>query len=198
MQIADLVERKFEMDSNTSSGIRIEKLDETNFYSWKQKIELVLGYKEVDEMIDPHLCPTRPEEQNEHKKWLRKDKLARLYIGLSVSGEMLKNLQHTTTALEMWNEICNLYQRHTLPNTLTARREFCTVTVKEDEKMLVYVNRVRQLASILESMDVCIDDKELPMAVLNGLPGKYNALITALDTIGDDNNAFTFDKVRSR
>ncbi len=34
--------------------------------------------------------------------------------------------------------------------------------------MLVYINRVRQMASVLQSMDVTIDDKEMAMAVLNG------------------------------
>ncbi len=31
--------------------------------------------------------------------------------------------------------------------------------------MLVYINRVRQMASVLQSMDVTIDDKEMAMAV---------------------------------
>ncbi len=47
-------------------------------------------------------------------------------------------------------------------------------------------------------MDVTIDDKEIAMAVLNGLPPRFETIITALDAIGDDNASFTFDKVRSR
>ena len=64
--------------------------------------------------------------------------------------------------------------------------------------MLTYVNRVRQMASILTSMEVHIDDKEMAMAVLNGLPPRYGAIITALDAIGDEDPSFTLDKVRSR
>ncbi len=36
------------------------------------------------------------------------------------------------------------------------------------------------------------------MAVLNGLPKRFETIITALDAIGDDDPSFTFDKVRSR
>ncbi len=64
--------------------------------------------------------------------------------------------------------------------------------------MLVYINRVRQMASVLQSMDVTIDDKEMDMVVLNGLPSRFETIITALDAIGDDDPSFTFDKVRSR
>ncbi len=64
------------MESVTSSGIRIEKLSERNFHSWRQKIELVLGHREVNDMIDPILCPARPEDPDALQKWVRKDKLA--------------------------------------------------------------------------------------------------------------------------
>ncbi len=92
------------MDASGSAGIRIEKLNETNFFSWKQKIELVLGHREVDDMVDPILCPRRPEDPEELQKWIRKDKTARMTIGLTLSNEMLKNVCHTVTALEMWQE----------------------------------------------------------------------------------------------
>ncbi len=70
--------------------------------------------------------------------------------------------------------------------------------MKSGEKMLVYINRVRQMASVLESMGVAIDDKEMAMAVLNGLPKRFETIITALDAIGDDDPSISFDKVRSR
>jgi hypothetical protein len=35
-------------------------------------------------------------------------------------------------------------------------------------------------------MDVTIDEEEVAMAVMNGLPTKYDHLIVALDTMGDD------------
>ncbi len=137
-------------------------------------------------MIDSVLRPPRLEDQDELKKWLRKDKTVRMTIRLTLSDEMLKNLNHAVTALEMWKEICNVHQRHTLLNKLAARRVFYTATMKDGEKILVCINRVRQMASVLESMDVSIDGKEMAMAILNGLPKRYQTIIIALDAIGDD------------
>ena len=103
----------------------MEKLNDNNFHSWKTKIELVLGHREVDDMIDARLCPARPDADEEKiAKWVRKDKTARMTIGLTLSDEMLKNVCHTTSALEMWTEICNVHQRHTLLNKPSARRDF--------------------------------------------------------------------------
>jgi hypothetical protein len=47
-------------------------------------------------------------------------------------------------------------------------------------------------------MDVTIDEEEVAMAVLNGLPPKYDNLIVALDTICDDTKlTLEFTKSRS-
>ncbi len=53
------------------------------------------------------------------------------------------------------------------------------------------------MASVLESTGVIIDDEEKAMAVLNGLPSRYETIVRALDAIGDVDPSFTFDKVRS-
>eukprot|EP00171_Calliarthron_tuberculosum_P016921 IDg16921t1 len=177
------------MESTTSADIRMEKLNDSNFHSWRQKIEYLLGHRQVDDMIDSRLRPDKPADGTEEvQKWLRKDKTAKYTIGLTLSDEMLKNVSHTTTALEMWEEICNVHQRHTLLNKLSARRDFYTATMQDGEKMLVYINRIRQMGLILQSMDVIIDDKEMAMAVLNGLPQRFETIITALDAIGDEDD----------
>ncbi len=44
-----------------------------------------------------------------------------------------------------------------------------------------------------------IDDKELAMAVLNGLPERFDSLICALDALwGNENDTFTLEFVKSR
>ncbi len=47
-------------------------------------------------------------------------------------------------------------------------------------------------------MGVDIDDKEMAMAVLNGLPERFNSLISALDALGNEDEAFSLDFVKRR
>jgi gag-polypeptide of LTR copia-type len=53
------------------------------------------------------------------------------------------------------------------------------------------------LTEELKAMGVTIDEEEVAMAVLNGLPPKYDHLIVALDTMGDDAK-LTLEFTRSR
>lgn len=47
-------------------------------------------------------------------------------------------------------------------------------------------------------MNVAIDNKELSMTALNGLPSSYETLIIAVDSPSNDETIFTFDLMRTR
>ena len=178
----------------SSGSVRIEKLNDSNFHAWKRKIQLLLAYRDLEDYIHDD----RPMDEVSQTKWDRGDRKAQAVIGLSLSDEHLEHVSEATTAKEMWQAILNVFERHTLLNKLAARRKFYTVTMDEGEKVLAYINRVQHLASVLKSMNVTIDDKEMAMAVLNGLPSRFDGLIVALDALGNEDKIFTLDFVKSR
>ena len=184
-------------DQGGGGSIRIDKLTDSNFYVWKQKIQLLLALRDVDQYIIEGRVPS-DENPDERRKWIRGDSKAKALIGLSLSDEHLEHVRDAETAREMWESILNVFERHTLLNKLAARREFYTVKMFQGEKVLAYINRVKQLAGILKSMSVNIDDKEMAMAVLNGLPARFEALIVALDALGNEEKIFSLDFVKSR
>jgi gag-polypeptide of LTR copia-type len=75
-----------------------------------------------------------------------------------------------------------------VPEEQLAEQTGCTPPVLHRwyDSTLTHINRVRQISDELKSMDVNIDEAEVAMAVLNGLPPKYDRLIVALDALGDD------------
>ena len=178
----------------SSTSVKIEKLNDNNFHIWKQKIQLHLALRDLDQYIDSN----PPTEEKELEIWNRGDRKARAIIGLSLSDEHLNHVRDVTSAKDMWTAIRNLFERHTLLNKLAARRRFYTATMENGEKVLTFINRVQQLASTLKSMGIDVDDKEVAMAVLNGLPPQYENLIVALDALGNEDKLFTLEFVKSR
>lgn len=176
------------------SSMNVEKLNDSNFHFWKRKIKLVLAFKDLDNFIHED----RPSDASAQKAWDRGDGKAQAIIGLSLTNEYLEHTSAATTAKEMWQAILNVFERHTLLNNLAARRKFYTVKMEEGEKVLTYVNRVQHLASVLKSMDLDVNDKEMAMAVLNGLPARFDGLIVALDALGNEDRLFSLDFVKSR
>jgi hypothetical protein len=169
------------MESDAVGGrLKVEKLNETSFRSWKHKIQLLLALKDLDEHIEEDL----PElDASEFAIWRRCDKKAMACIGLSLSDALLENVREASSAKEMWTSILNVFERHTLLNKLSARRNFYTATMQDGEKILQYANRIRQIAATLKNMGVEIDDNEMAMALLNSLPDCFDGLISALDAL---------------
>ena len=182
------------MDSGSGGVFKFDKLDENNFHIWKIRIQQLLCYRELDD----YLVDDPPEDPAELLIWRKNDHKAKCLIGMSISDAYLEQIAHGDTAKQQWQLILNIFEKHTLLNKLAARRRFYTATMKDDEKVLEFSCRVRQLANTLKSMSVNIDDAEMAMAMLNGLPERFDGLISALDAIGDDNEVFTFEYVISR
>ena len=98
----------------------------------------------------------------------------------------------------MWKKICDIFERHTLLNKLSARKKFYTAVKEETESALQFSNRIRQLASTLKSTKVTVDESEMAMALLNGLPDAFDSLISALDALHGEKDNLKFDFVKSR
>ena len=184
------------MDDHSSGSVRIEKLTASNFYIWKQKIQLLLALRDVDQYVFDDI--SEDATSDDRRKWMRGDAKAKAVIGLTLSDDYLQHVRGCGSAKETWDAILNVFERHTLLNKLAARRDFYTVSMLPDEKVLVFINRVKQLAARLQSMSVEIDDKEIAMAVLNGLPSRFDNLIVALDALGNEDKVFGLEFVKSR
>ena len=173
---------------------QVDKLSNANYYAWKQKIQHLLALKDLDE----HIEGDPPTEPNSLNAWKKKDKKASALIGLSLSDDQLDNVRECQSAKEMWVAIQNVFERHTLLNKLSARRKFYTASMKETETVLQFSNRISLLSLRLKAMDVKIDESEMAMALLNGLPDAFHPLISALDALGTEDKTLNFEFVKSR
>lgn len=181
------------MDSD-STPIRIEQLNYSNYHAWKIRIVHILTLKGLDEYITDY-PPTDPESL---PTWKKLDRRAQATIGLTLSNDMLENVRDIATAKDMWIAIKNVFERHTLLNKLSARRKFYTANMTENETIIKFSNRIRQLASTLKNMNVDVSESEMAMALLNGLPDAYHPLISALDSIDSDGHELSWEHVKSR
>ena len=138
----------------------------------------MLTLKDLEKFLEEDPPVENFAMSNEIPQW-KKDKKAQAIIGLTLSDDLLENVREVQTSKEMWLAIKNIFERHALLNKLSTRKKFYTVTMRDSESVLQFSNHIRQLAATLKSMSVSISENEIAMALLNGLPEEYNALISA-------------------
>lgn len=68
----------------------------------------------------------------------------------------------------------------------------------KEESVLYFITLINYLALTLKGMNVAIKESEISMAVLNGLPDRFDRLISAIDPLGNCDNALSFFFVKIR
>ena len=61
------------MESESATSMRIDKLNEENFYSWRQRIQLVLALRDLENLIEP--AYRRPDSDAEAALGTRRTKM---------------------------------------------------------------------------------------------------------------------------
>ena len=90
-------------------------LSNSNYHYWKIRIEHLLILKDLQNFLYDDPPTSTPAEI---ASWIKKAKKA----GLSLSNDLLENVRDVTSAKDMWTSIKNIFERHTLLNKLTARK----------------------------------------------------------------------------
>ena len=70
------------MEDQGGASVRIEKLTDSNFYIWKQKIQLLLALKDVDHHVIESEVPD-VSDSDDRRTWLRGDNKAKAIIDAS-------------------------------------------------------------------------------------------------------------------
>lgn len=94
----------------------------------------------------------------------------------------------------MWTTPKNVFERHTSLNKLSAHQKFYTAAMKETE----FSSSICRLAATLKATSVGVPQNEMGKALLNGLPDEYNAIISVLDAVGNEESNLSCEFVKSR
>lgn len=78
-----------------SSGMKVDKLRDDNFHTWKHRFLLILSLKELYEYLN-ELNPA--PDSIEYLKWCLGDRKAKALISLTLSDAHLEQAQHAVTA----------------------------------------------------------------------------------------------------
>ena len=84
---------------------RIEKLNNSNYFPSKIRIQHLLTLKDRENVLEDD--PSSSEEPNNGTiaSWFMKGKNAQAVVGLSISNDLLENVRDVTATKEMWNAI---------------------------------------------------------------------------------------------
>ncbi|KAF0730464.1 hypothetical protein Ae201684P_021936 [Aphanomyces euteiches] len=186
------------MDAATTandSTMKINKFDGDNFHLWKFKIMMVLGEKDLWDIVSGLENWENQGDAAAQARYTKRQKKAFAVVRLSLENSQLSMVRSCKTAAEAWKRLEDHYEKKSLANKLYLRKNFFSCEMVEGSDMLKYINEMKTLSEQLEAVGAPVGEEDLVITLLCNLPESYEVLITALESRSD---ALPWEFVTSR
>ena len=162
--------------------VRLEdRLDgASNFSSWKIRVLIILREMELENYIETNT--PMPENESEKTTWKRHNNKAMKIIIDSVKDHILPSIANLKTAFDMFSTIQSTFEINNTSRLLTLKQDLLYIKMKNGESITSYFLRITELKDQLATMQNQIDDKELSMIALRGLPLSWETFIRGLSS----------------
>lgn len=117
--------------------VAVDKLNDNNFEFWKFSMSLLFEKKDIKDVVDGNDVKPDETEIVAHKAWRKKDSDARYYIASTIDKRFTKHILHCKTAMEMWEKICNIFERKSAAQVTMLQRKLHNLKLGTDEKLVI-------------------------------------------------------------
>ena len=173
---------------STGGSARFELLNETNYFTWKYRMEMQLIRKDLWAIVSG--SETRPPTgARAQAAFDKRQRLAAAEIVLHVSDGQLPHTRKTTDPAEMWRILKNVHEDAGWANRMTLMRRFVMLRKGSDMSMQDHLNRFNESYQALVDIQVDIPDMLKVTVLLASLPDDYENVVTAIESHMDAQTA---------
>ncbi|KAH9192609.1 hypothetical protein AeNC1_005421 [Aphanomyces euteiches] len=173
------------MDAATTandSTMKINKFDGDNFHLWKFKMMMVLGEKDLWDIVSGLENWEIQGDAAAQARYTKRQKKAFAVVRLSLENSQLSMVRSCKTAAEARKRLEDHYEKKSLANKLYLRKNFFSCEMVEGSDMLKHINEMKTLSEQLEAVGAPVGEEDLVITLLCNLPESYEVLITALES----------------
>ena len=143
------------------------KLGDNNYGTWRPRMKGVLQAKGYESAL------TGEEDPNSSK--------AMGLMMMCVQDHLLLTIEKCANAKQVWTALEHLYRQSSTANVLKLKRDLSTLDKRPKETVSQYVARAREIGDQLNAAGSKVDDDDLALAILAGLPDEYDMIKTVIE-----------------
>lgn len=159
-------------------------LDETNYPSWFFLLESFLKGQKLYGFVDGTVpCPppyVLDEIGNsvvnpEYEAWCTQDQSIINMIGQTLSSAATSCAVGSKTSFDLWRNLCNKFAASGRQNILQLKTNLQNLK-KGSDSIETFLDKIKVARDALETIGVFMDDEDVIVTVLRGLPSEYAAI----------------------
>ena len=161
----------------------------TNFISWNPRVLLILEEHDLLKFVNEKVLEPKAEEAK--SQWRKGVAKARRILVDSVKDHLVPQISKMTTARKMFKTL-KKFEHSSINVTLTLRNKLSNMKMTKSKNIASYFMRITELRDKLKSSGDNLEEKDLVMTTLNGLPPSWESFI---QTISGRTKLPKFDKL---
>lgn len=157
---------------------------------WKKRVRALLNELDLLKIIDDPL----PSEKDENFK--KTDRQAKGVIIEYLSDSFIHYAEKDFAAKEIFEDLDKMYERKSLAVQLSIRKQLLQLKLKSESSLVKHFLTFDDLIRSLITSGTTLKETDKVAHLLLTLPSTYDSVITAIETLGDENLTLAFVKKR--
>lgn len=174
---------------NSKLKRNIRPFDGDKYSVWKLRIRNLLNELEVIKVID-NVVPETPDSE-----WLKNERVAKNTL-IEYLSDSLLGLVADKSAKEIFKTLDNIYERKSIATQLALRKKLLNLKLKGDMSLLKHFQLFDELMVELMAAGANLEEADKVTHLFMTLPNEYDGVITAIETLTEDNLTLGFTKTR--
>ena len=164
----------------------IDKLDDSNWSTWKFQMRHLLLAKELWKYVDGTEVLAEDAAENVREDFNKKSQKTLSMIVMAISTPKLYLVTSCERPKDVWHTLRKHYECETLANKLFLKKKYFRMEMKESMAVEAHIKQMKELTDKLASVGAPISEEDQVVTLLGSLPQKYATLVTALEARVDD------------
>lgn len=157
---------------------------------WKFRIRTLLSELNLLSVIDEEIPGTRSAE------WEKNNKAAKSIIVEYLADSYLNYINENGTAQAVFKHFDAIYERKSVATQLALRKQLLGLKLKADIPLIKHFSTFDDLLTELSAAGAKLEETDKVAHLLLTLPNTYDGVITAIETLSEENITLGFVKTR--
>ncbi|XP_017438290.1 uncharacterized protein LOC108344345 [Vigna angularis] len=165
---------------------------EKGYDDWCVKMEAILGFQEVDEIVKKGFKEPPKGDSEEVKKLYKENKRldckARMLLQQCVSEAIFQKISKADTTKEVWDILQEDYGNSVKVKKIrlqSLQRQYELLYMGEQETVMEYIGRIQVVVNAMRACQKIVKDKKIVEKILRTLTPEYDHIVVAIEESKD-------------
>lgn len=166
--------------------------DGKGYDDWCVKMEAILGFQEVDEIVKKGFKEPSKGDSKEMKKLYKENRQfdckARFLLHQCISTAIFQKVSKVVTTKEVWDILQEGYGNSGKLKKIILQylqRQYELLCMREQEMIVEYIGRIQILVNTMMACDKIMKDRKFVEKILRTLTSQYDHIVMAIEECKD-------------